>query len=348
MNFNYFQKLIVNAEFDEIKVIGKDIKKENCWYHMLGMTLKDKKAFLYVLELTEGETEEIIFDKEETPRMSLKKQMQVQREQSFFMQIREFRCVDKVYETAGATAQSMRYGDYGELYLLFMKMCAAGWEVVKESPFYEAGWDLFSMIQIEFRDEFEHLPKWEDEMMVLVDSVPESKEIEVPVLLECGKTREIPFLLENEKEAVCYINKVYLMDIWKEEEKRFSDTAYREKMLLHVTEVEFEQMKENFFRVLEEHCPRGKCYMVVEYECSEEDMGLNFYDREYLEQKPEERNGSATALLMRIKPDTEVGSHGLKLRGGIIQKALLDKGTMQLDAELFSYYRMVGKRVEKL
>lgn len=347
MNFKYFQKLIANAEFDEIQVIGKDIKKENRFYHIVGMTLKEKKASLYVLELAEGETEETTFNKEETPRMSLKKQMQAQREQSFFMQIREFRCADKVYETAGATAQPMKYGDYGELYLLFLKMCDAGWQVSKESFFYEVDWNLFSMIRIEFREEFEHLPKWEDEMMAVVDLLPESNAIEVPVLLECGKTQEIPFLLENGKEAVCYINKVSLMDIWKEEEKRFSDNSYKEKMLLHMTEMEFEQMKEQFFRVLEEHCPKGKCYMVVEYECSEEDIGLNFYDREYLEQKPEEKNGSATALLMRVKPDREIGAHGLKLRGGVIQK-VLDKGTMELEAELFSYYRMVEKRVERL
>lgn len=347
MNLRYFQKLISRAEFDEIKIIGQDIKKENRWYHIIGMTLKDKKAALYVLELSDCSPEEPAFYKEETPRMSLKNNMKNERNQSFFMHISEFQNAGKIYETAGANAGPLKNSDYCEAYLLFMKMSAAGWMVSAESPFYEISWELLTVINIELRDEFEHLPEWTEDMQVLVNSVPESYALEMPVLLECGKRQELKFLLEDKKEAICYINKVCLVDIWEEEKKRFSDAAYKERMLSHMTENEFEQMKEQFFQVLEEHCPKGKCYVGIEYECTEEDIALKFYDKEYLDKKPEPKEGSATALLMRIKPDKEVGVHGLKLRAEVIQKPV-ERETEAIESELFSYYKMIPKKVERL
>lgn len=136
------------------------------------------------------------------------------------------------------------------------------------------------------------------------------------------------------------------MDIWEKQEKKFSDSAYREKMLQHVSEEELERMKQHFFEVLEEHCPKGKCYMTIEYECSE-DVSLNFYDREYLDTLPKPNKGSASALLMSVKPEKETGEHGYKLRGGVIQKPL-DRNVKKMDAELFSYVETVQKKIEKL
>ena len=216
----------------------------------------------------------------------------------------------------------------------------AGWSVSIDSPFYDVSWELFTITEIEFREEFEHLPEWTEDMQVMVDSASESYAIELPVLLKCGESKELHFLLADKKEAVCHINNVYLMDMWEEEEKRFSDPIYKERMLQHISETEFAEMKEKYFEVLEEHCPKGKCYIGIEYECTEADINLKFYDREYLDQKPEAKERSASALLMRLKPDSEMGVHGLKLYGDVIQKPL-EKETKEIEAELFSYSKRI-------
>lgn len=347
MNFEYFQELNSNTKFDEIKVIGRDVNKDNRWYHIIGMTWKDKKVTLYVLELSDYLSEEEGFYKEATPRNSLKNSMEEQRNQNFFMHIREFQSGEKTYETAGATGTPLKYSDYSEAYLLFLKMMDAGWRVPEDSPFYNISWELFTIIEIRLQEELEYLPEWTEDMQVLVDSAPESYAVELPVFLKCGESKELRFLMADKKEAICYINKVYLIDMWEEEEKRFSDPDYKERMLLHMSENEFKQMKEQFFKILEEHCPKGKYYIGIEYECTEENISLKFYDREYLDQRPEPKAGSATAMLMRIKPDMETGVHGLKLYGDVIQKPL-DRETKEIEAELFSYSKRIQKRIEIL
>lgn len=349
MNFEYFQGLISNAEFDEIKVIGKDIKKDNQWYHIIGMTLKDKNAALYVLEAPiyladRHELEEPFqkFSYERTHRISLKHSMESEN-QSFFLHIREFQNGDKSYETAGAQSGALMQNDCFEAYMLFMKMNQARWKLSEDSPFYDIGWERIAVTNIELRGEFESLPEWEEDMQVLYDSIPERCPIEKPVLLECGKTMDIEFPLADGNSAVCYINKIDIIDIWASQEKRFADPEYKERMLQHISVDEFEEMKKNFYKILEEHCPRGKCFMAIEYECSEENIGLTFYDKEYLDTVPQPSSGSCSSLMMFNKPDTETGSHGLKLRGEIIQKPL-DKDVQALEAELFAYHKMVEKK----
>lgn len=345
MNFKRFHRLYAETEFDEIKVIGKDIEIDGRSYHILGMTLKEKKASLYVLEIVDfPEWEEC--DREKTPRESLKDNIEARKNDSFFMRIREFRGNDKIYETDGATSGPLRHNDTYEAFLLFLRMKKAGWEIAKDSPFYDVDWDCLAVTNIELRDEFDKLPEWTDDMQVLVDFLPEEYAVELPVVLECGKTVELEFKLEDGSSAICYINKVYPMDIWAEEEEKFSDSAYKERMLQHMTEVEFEQMKKQFFEVLAQQCPREKRYMVIEYECSKE-VGLTFYDKEYLDTIPKPSKGSATSIWMSVRPDTEIGAHGLKLRGCMIQKPL-DKETKTLEAELFSYSKAIQKRVEKI
>lgn len=354
MNFKYFQRLISNTEFDEIKVIGKDVKKDEQNYHIIGMTLKDKNAVLYVLEApdylmdrSDLEEEGPIFPEERTHRNSLKDSMERDRHRSFFLRIREFQNDDNSYGTAGAQSGALMQNDYFEAFMLFMKMNQAGWKLSEDSPFYDIPWDFLAVTNIELCDGFDSLPEWEEDMEILYDSISETYPIEKPVFLECGKTIDIEFSLEDGSTAICYINKIELIDIWASQEKRFADPDYRERMLLHMSEDELEKMKMDLYKILEEHCPRGKCFMAIEYECSDEKIGLQFYDKEYLDTVPQPSSGSCSSLMMRNKPDIENGSHGLKLRGEIIQKPL-DKDAQMLEAELFAYYKMVEKKSCKL
>ena len=345
MNFEVFEIFYRNAQYDEIKVIGRDVEKDGRDYHILGMTRKEKKVVLSILEMVDPWSEQEPY-REKTPRESLKDSMESQRKESYFLHTRELQCGDRSYETAGASSGPLRNSDYCEAYMLFIKMLEAGWKLPKDSPFYEVSWECLAITAIELRDEYETLPDWSDEMQVLVDRMPGSHAIEIPVLLECDKTLDLTFEMSDGSQAVCYINKIYTVDMWEEQERRFADPAYRERMLQHVSEAELEQMKEQFFKTLAEHCPKGQCYMAVEYECNK-DVTLTFHDREYLDTIKKSKGGSASALLVNLKPDTEKGTHGLKLRGCMIQKPL-DRGTKALEAELFSYSEMVQKKVEEL
>lgn len=353
MNFALFDLLYSDTQLDEIKVIGKEVEKQGRPYHIIGMTLKEKKATVYVLEMKSSFMEEEYF-LERTPRMSLKRSMEERQNSSFFMHIREFKTVETceeeiTYEVESASLGSIKNSDYCEAMLLFMRMRETGWNIPKDSVFYETGWDSLVLTKINLQNEFERLPNWTETMQVVVDCIPQSGVVELAVCLECGKSSELQFQLEDGTNATCYINNVYLMDVWAEEEKRFADPVYRERMLQHVSEEELEQMKEQLFRALEPQCPKGKYYMVLEYECTE-DVSLAFYATEYLDymEKPKEGGtGSASVLFMRVKPDEETGTHGLKLRGCVIQKPL-EAETKELEAELFSYSKVIQKREETL
>lgn len=341
MNFSFFQTLYEQSDFDEIKVIGKDIVSEGQNYHILGMSLKEKQAVLYVVEMMEECWEEG-FSSEVTPRESLKNNMKQQATDSMFLHVREFQGKNQVYPVSGATSGAMKNTEYVESFFLFMKMTQAGWKVPENSVFYDISWERLRLTTVELQEKWESLPEWTEDMQILADRMPESHAIELPVLLECGKSMDLEFTLADGTSALCCINNIYTMDIWADEEKRFADPVYRERILQYMSEAEFETMKQQFFQTLEEHCPKGKYYMVVEYECSE-NITLTFYDREYLDMVEEPQiGGTASSIMMRVKPEAETGLHGWKLRGCVIQKPL-DAGMKSLEAELFSYSNMIEK-----
>ena len=115
-------------------------------------------------------------------------------------------------------------------------------------------------------------------------------------------------------------------------------------MLQYVSEEQLEQMKEQLFGALADICPQGKCFPVIEYECTQE-VSLQFFDKEYLDGVEAPKGNSATSLLMRAKLQSEVGSHGLKMRTCIIQSPM-EKAVKQINAELFSYTEVTQRRCE--
>ena len=85
MNYQYFKHLFQQSQYDEIKVIGKDLSKKNQCYHILGMTLKNRQASLYVLEITDKfSEEEDVYPYKRTPRNSMKANMEHRSLESFF------------------------------------------------------------------------------------------------------------------------------------------------------------------------------------------------------------------------------------------------------------------------
>lgn len=78
MNFQHFNHIYEEAQYDEIQIIGKEIQKEGKAYHIMGMTLKDKKARLYILEHHNCREEKEPW-REKTPRESMKESMESDR-----------------------------------------------------------------------------------------------------------------------------------------------------------------------------------------------------------------------------------------------------------------------------
>ncbi len=385
MDLRFFQKLYEHSIFDEVKAIGKDIVIEGHHGHILGMTRKDKQVRLYILELCEPpedlescakygvqareafceeqecenrkashaesdyEMQKVHHRKscmEDTHREQMKHSMKLERNRGFFMHIRSLQVGNSVLETTGATSGNMQNGDYSEAYLLFTQFLRAGWRVAENSPFYTVSWKRLAITNIELCEEMEQLPEWSDEVWITYDTSPKEHAVELPITLEIGKSEDLKFSSQDGRDVICYINGVYLTDVWAEEEKKFADPTYQERMLQHVSVEQLEQMKEQLFEGLAQICPKGMCFPVIEYECME-NVGLRFMDKEYLDSTEKPCKGSTTSILMMMKPDAENGSHGLKLRACVIQTPV-EPGTERVEAELFSYTEGIEKRKMRL
>ena len=159
---------------------------------------------------------------------------------------------------------------------------------------------------------------------------------------------QIPEWLKNEEwdKVQCFINNVTLLDVWKDTEEhlkqRLSDTKYAE----HLSEEQLQEINEHCHKVLEQSCLKGICYIGIEYECSK-DISLQFYSKEFLKSVPVAHKGSSSFLMMRLKPDKELGTHNLPLKGCVIQTAV-SPDTIKIAAELFSYYEKVDEWEEKV
>lgn len=347
MNYQYFQHLYRQSQYDEIEIIGKDVSKKNQWYHILGMTLKNKQVSFCVLEMADS-----LFEEEDayfyrcTPRSSMKRNLEHRSGESLFMRIRELGNKEQMYQVSGASSGPLKNSDYGEAYFMFLRMMEAGWSLSENSPFYDMDWDMFVVTNIELQGEFDTLPEWTEDMEALVYTEQEGGLIEQTVRLECGKEAELEFVMDDGRTAHCFLNKIFIFDMWEEQEKKFADPEYKERILKHISEEEFEEMKRNCFATLEEQGLKGQCYMALYYEC-DQDLNLDFYDREYLDRVPEPREGSCTSIAVMMRPEQKTGIHGLPLRGTVIQKPV-SKDTVSIEAELFSYTKKIEQKVEQL
>lgn len=347
MNFKHFDRLLMESSYDEIRVIGKDIELDGHCAHMIGMTRKDKQARIYALELAEHSDEEATFQSitDKNHRQQLKETYENE-EDNVFLRIREFHSNGKVYEVAGANSAITEDYNMAEHMLFYLIMREHGWKMSEDSPLYGTDWGCLKMSVVELRDEMEELPDWGTELEVVVENHATTKALEIPVTLTCGETPAISFHLADGTPAECYINRICLEDVWADHERRFADEEYRNRMLEYVSMEEFQKMKQQCEEALLADCPRGKCYMIVEYECTA-DVAVNFYAASYLDSQPQVHSGSATSLILMHRPEAKVGTHGLKLRGCVIQTPI-EQDAAFLKAELFSYTETIKKHMEKV
>lgn len=130
-----------------------------------------------------------------------------------------------------------------------------------------------------------------------------------------------------------YIHNAYLYDVWAEQEKLFQDPRYLE----HMTLDELEKMKREYYSNLEEICPKGYYFPIVEYE-TEAFLSFDLYSSDWLQQPPLHSN---RAMLFFASPEEKTGRHGLPLKAVLLQYPVLP-GTKDLNTELIIYKKTVA------
>lgn len=360
VKMNFEQMRLAYRKFDEVMPIGRTVEWEGKAYHIAGMTRTGKQAEMYVLEsmpeekgmrengTAESGLEEVSGKEGRKGRHTNRMSMKIVPAECPLFNIRIIRLGDRELETEGANSGPLALNEGcavdadSENYFLFYEMMRAGWALPKDSPFLTMDWNAIWLTRLTFRTETTSLPVWREDQEILVKWGRRTKQhyVEKPVCLTVGEEAELDFTIEDGRYGVCYINRVYPIDIWKENEEKFKNPRYLEIMSAD----ELGKQKKAFFQNLAKECPRGMCYLGIEYECTLEGS-LAFYDRAFLESEPRTCQGSASIMMMLLRPDEPTGKHGLQQRGCVIQTPVAPD-VCQMEAELFRFDEMFGEGKE--
>lgn len=331
MNFSYLT--YAHQDWKQLLVIGKTIERESKKYHIIGMTLnKENNAYLYILE----PFSEPPLPKKKNNR-SHRASLKAQKTEDFtYLHCRQFRFGDRLLKTEGGQGGPLRFSleDYQTIELFF-SMMEAGWIV--PDWLREIDWDFLQLTTLRFPN-IKRLPKYSPEMPLTITHRTDAVRhlVEKSVTLTVGKKRSFHFTDHTGEEVWCYIGKVSLIDVWKDTERQLKKQLNDPRYVKKLTEKQLQEISEHTYQALSQNCPKGMCYIGIAYECSK-DYQLQFYTKEYLKSRPQVSHGSAAFFLMSLKPDQKTGSHGLPLKGAVIDTAL-SPDTVRIPAELFLYY----------
>lgn len=164
--------------------------------------------------------------------------------------------------------------------------------------------------------------------------------INQPLTLEFGeieKGKKLYFYDSIEKKnRIFYINKMNHYDIWEEVNRNLED-----QLMQVFPKEQIMQVKEQYLIGLEKTCPEGMNLAMLEYE-TEDDVQLNFYSKEYLDERPAPKTSSVSTML--FKSDRELGSNGFKSRVRMIKPVEKDFNG-SIDVELFSLFMEVPEEI---
>ena len=328
MQFSWLEG--VSKKWKEILVIGRTIECDGKKYHIIGMTMEEE-ANLYIIEPYE-EQKRRNPNKKYTQRMILKEQ---EPENIRYLHCREFKIGNQRLCIQGGCGGSLMPENYEEI-KLFLDMMDAGWKIPEWLK--EEDWDRLKLVTLNIADR-KRLPKYSPDMPITIkhDPVPKKHLLNraKSMTLEIGKPFSFQFTAHDGEKVQCHVNDVVLIDVWEEAKKEFADAKYRKRF----TEEQLQEIESNYYEALRQNCPKRMCYIGIEYECSK-DINLQFYSKDFLESYPETQSGSATFLMMRLKPDKKTGIHGLPLKGYGMNTPV-SSDTTAVSAELLFYMEMV-------
>lgn len=335
MDFSFLEGF--HQQWQDILVIGRTVERDNKKYHLLGMTLADE-AKLYVIEPCENDKRKVRKGVR-TQRRSLKEQ---EVKEYSYLHCRDFYFGNEKLQVQGGQGGPLAYSteDYGAIQL-FMDMMSAGWVIPEWLK--DTDWENLQLVTLHFADT-DKLPEYLPGMPITITHRPDPvcHILEKTVTLNVGKSRSFSFTDNYGDEVWVHINNVTLIDAWKDAEEQLAAVESDGRFSLE----QMRQAKEHTYRALEQSCPKGMCYVGVEYECTKE-LSLVFYSKQYLSSRPEVHKGSADFFLMRLKPEKETGTHNLPLKGCVIHMPV-SPDTVKVPAELFQYYEKTKEWTETI
>ena len=335
MNFSLLENF--HTKWRDILVIGKTIERNGEKYHIVGMTLSDK-AKLYIIEpYTTPEPKKL---------KGIRNYRRILKEHEgrscCYLHCSDFCFGSEKLQASGGIGGSLEYSleEYGTIQL-FLDMMSAGWTVPEWLK--NADWATLQLVTINIAD-IEKLPHYSPDMPITITHSPDFTQhiVEKTVTLNVGKSRSFNFTDDYENNVQCHINNVTFIDMWKNTEEELRDPKLAEKF----TPEQLEQARKHMHDALTQCCPKGMCYIGIEYECSKS-YDLVFHSKQYLKSRPETHQGSPYLLMMRFKPDHETGTHGLPLKGCVIQTPV-SPDTSKIPAELFLYHERINEWTETI
>lgn len=333
MNFSFLESF--HSKWQDILVIGKTTERDGRKCHIIGMTLSDETK-LYIIEpYMESKSRN-----RKGPRNHRRLLKEDENCDYSYLHCSDLCLGSEHLNIQGGTGSPMNFNDYG-MFQLFFDMMSAGWTVPEWLK--DMDWDNFMLLTLDIAD-VKKLPVFTPQMPITITHRPDPIQhiIEKTVTLNTGKSHSFCFLDCHGDEVFCHINSITLIDVWKNTEEQLNNPKLAEKLSP-------EQLKEaakHSYDALKQCCPKGMCYIGVEYECSK-NYDLTFFSKQYLKSRPESHSGSSHFFMMRLKPDQETGTHGLPLKGCVIQTPV-PPDTTRIPAELFLYYERTDAWTETI
>ena len=336
---NFLRLEDVHKMWNDVLVIGRTIERDNKKYHIVGMTLGDETK-LYIIEpYSESENDSL---KIKGIRNQRKIQKEHRESEVCYLHCSDFYLGDQRLQVQGGSSSPLRHStDNYEVIKLFFDFLRAGWDIPEWLKNGE--WYKLQLVTLRVAD-VKSLPVYSPEMPIIIKHRrdPVRHILEKTITLTVGKSRSFSFWDHSGDKVQCFINNVTLIDMWKEAEELFSDPRYTERF----SEEQLQEAKAHYYNALEKDCPRGMCYVGVEYECSK-DINLQFYSKEFLKSVPIPQQGSVGLVMLSLKPENELGTHDLPLKGCAIQTAV-SPDTSKIPAELFSYFEKIDEWEEHI
>ena len=341
MNIKHIQGLL--SRINEVRLINKKLEINGVICNIAGVVRYGQKLRLIILEYDEAyrqKVEEMELSepcrlrKEETNRYILKSRGSIEAVQPFRTVNSVF--IDGMEFKVNFTENRILDHKDGESVLFLSELLRKGWN--PDGVDYQSI-DMLFVTGIEFEGDYDEIPKFDDNVNLhfTMNKDVISYLVEQPVTLVVNGVYPEKLWFKSEEDTEKHwaqINRVYLLDMWAEMEKSFSNP----KLLEHMTKDQVDEVKRNVEKSFTEFCPKGMYYPVIEYE-SEEDISLEFHTKKFLDSKPvHKRNGSIGFI---ISPDKKTGILGEKLKPAIIQEPV-SQDTVIIEAELFKYHKTIS------
>ena len=356
MNIGRLQECI--KQIDDIKVIGKNIKIEDAYYHIIGIAQVDGEMKLYILSYEHRDKEQLRPKKRRSKRQEMRERLV--RERNPFFEMKALQIGSQCLQLTGGSSSAVQQGEDMESVFILAEFIKAGWHLSKDHLFARKCFESLMLTTMDIEGNVESLSHLEGKtIQVTYRQTSQSFLLEKSITLEVdnlglGKKKSFKFKLEDDRECRCYINKVEINDLRADYEEKFKDPRYLE----HMTKEELEEMKQQSLKMLDEHCPIGMGYVFVEYECSEP-IRLDIYSKEAFKNhtkkkiENDEKIGedmgylpeakSSSSMVIIAKSDELIGPRGLSQRTSVIQMPI-DKKTEKIKAEIFSYQILIPER----